>query len=90
MLTHLTQNDIHNLQSVGKDAQMARQRYILKDDEESVWKHVQTLNNGRVDFVLDNCITLPFAGKICNFANSCFSAAGFEVFAWNLVLPISY
>ncbi|KAF9556449.1 DUF89 domain-containing protein [Agrocybe pediades] len=54
LLTHLTQNDIHNLQTVGKEAQLERQKFILKDDEESVWEHIQTLKDGQVDFVLDN------------------------------------
>ncbi|KIM37931.1 hypothetical protein M413DRAFT_448192 [Hebeloma cylindrosporum] len=54
LLTHLSQADIQHLQSVGKDAQVARQKFILKDDEEPVWKHIQTLKDGRVDFVLDN------------------------------------
>ncbi len=55
LLTHLTEADIQNLQTVGKDAQTARQKFILKDDEEEVWNHVQTLQGGQVDFVLDNC-----------------------------------
>ncbi|KAF9480662.1 DUF89 domain-containing protein [Pholiota conissans] len=54
LLTHLSQADIQNLQSVGKEAQTARAKFILKDDEEAVWAHLQTLKGGRVDFILDN------------------------------------
>lgn len=63
LLTHLSQADIQHLQSVGKDAQAARQQFILRDDEEPVWKHIQTLKDGRVDFVLDNCMLWFFIGK---------------------------
>lgn len=55
----MTEADIQNLQSVGKDARIARQQFILKDDEEVVWKHIQTLKDGQVDFVLDNCEWCP-------------------------------
>jgi len=55
LLTHLSQDDIKNLQSVGREAQVARQKFILKDDEEKVWTHLSSLSGGRVDFVLDNC-----------------------------------
>jgi hypothetical protein len=64
LLTHLSQADIQHLQSVGKDAQAARQQFILKDDEEPVWKHIQTLEDGRVDFVLDNCMFWLFIGQM--------------------------
>lgn len=46
---------MEHLQSVGKDAQEARQQFILKDDQDKVWQHLRTLKGGRVDFVLDNC-----------------------------------
>jgi len=45
---------MEHLQSVGKDAQQARQQYILRDDQDKVWEHVKTLKDGRIDFVLDN------------------------------------
>lgn len=51
----MTEADIQNLQSVGKDARIARQQFILKDDEEVVWNHIQTLKDGQADFILDNC-----------------------------------
>ncbi|KAI0063016.1 DUF89 domain-containing protein [Artomyces pyxidatus] len=54
LLTHMTPEDIQHLQTVGKEAQQARKEFILKDDQEAVWKHIQTLKDGRVDFVLDN------------------------------------
>ncbi|KAJ7141872.1 DUF89 domain-containing protein [Mycena crocata] len=54
LLTHLSSSDIEHLQTVGKDAQAAREEFILRDDQEKVWTHVKSLTNGRVDFVLDN------------------------------------
>ncbi|ETW85861.1 hypothetical protein HETIRDRAFT_309837 [Heterobasidion irregulare TC 32-1] len=54
LLTHMTHEDIQHLQSVGKEAQQARQEFILKDDQNAVWEHVKTLKDARVDFVLDN------------------------------------
>ncbi|RXW22785.1 hypothetical protein EST38_g3065 [Candolleomyces aberdarensis] len=54
LLTHLTEEDIRNLQTVEKDAQEARSKFILKDDQHAVWEHVKTLKDARVDFVLDN------------------------------------
>ena len=55
-MTHLTPSDIEDLQTVGKDAQLERQKFILKDDQEAVWKHIKTLGGSgkRCDFVLDN------------------------------------
>ena len=57
----MSQEDIANLQSVGKDAQAARKEYILKDDQEDVWHHLQSLQgkDARVDFVLDNGELIP-------------------------------
>ena len=54
LLTHMTHEDIQHLQSVGKEAQQARQEFILKDDQHKVWDYIKTLHGGRVDFVLDN------------------------------------
>lgn len=50
----MSQDDIANLQTVGKDAQAARRHFILKDDQHKVWEYIRTLRDGRVDFVLDN------------------------------------
>ena len=55
LLTNLSLSDIEHLQSVGKEAQAARQSFILKDDQDSVWNHIQKVRDGRVDFILDNC-----------------------------------
>ncbi|KAJ3519929.1 hypothetical protein NMY22_g12977 [Coprinellus aureogranulatus] len=54
LLTHMTEEDIRNLQTVEKDAQAARSKFILKDDQEKVWKHLEAQKGARVDFVLDN------------------------------------
>lgn len=54
LLTHLSSIDIQRLQSVGKEAQAERQKFILKDDQERVWQHLKSVKGGRVDFVLDN------------------------------------
>jgi hypothetical protein len=55
LLTHLSEDDIRHLQSVGKDAQAARKQFILKDDQEAIWNHLQSLRGDQIDFVLDNC-----------------------------------
>ncbi|GLB44649.1 putative DUF89 domain-containing protein [Lyophyllum shimeji] len=54
LLTHMSPQDIEHLQSVGKEAQAARQQFILRDDQDQVWRHLSSLKDGRVDFVLDN------------------------------------
>lgn len=54
MLTNITHQDIQDLQTVGREAQLARQHHILHDDQEKVWAHLTTLKNARIDFVLDN------------------------------------
>ena len=54
LLTHMSHEDIQNLQSVGKDAQAARKEFILTDDQDKVWAHIEHLKDARIDFVLDN------------------------------------
>ncbi|TEB29961.1 DUF89-domain-containing protein [Coprinellus micaceus] len=54
LLTHMTEEDIRNLQTVEKEAQAARSKFILKDDQQKVWNHLEAQNGARVDFVLDN------------------------------------
>ncbi|KAJ3486942.1 hypothetical protein NLI96_g3894 [Meripilus lineatus] len=56
MLTHLSHDDIAHLQTVGRDAQAERRKFILKDDQDQVWQHIQSLEgkDARIDFVLDN------------------------------------
>ncbi|KAG8215249.1 hypothetical protein J3R82DRAFT_8802 [Butyriboletus roseoflavus] len=56
LLTHLTPSDIEELQTVGMQAQQARQEFILRDDQEAVWEYIKTLGGSerRCDFVLDN------------------------------------
>ncbi|KAF8890624.1 hypothetical protein BD779DRAFT_1516098 [Infundibulicybe gibba] len=54
LLTHLSAGDIASLQSLGRDAQAARERYILMNDQVAVWKHIKSLDGARIDFVLDN------------------------------------
>ncbi|KAJ4500609.1 DUF89 domain-containing protein [Lentinula lateritia] len=54
LLTHMSLVDIENLQSVGKDMQAARKKFIMRDDQEKAWDHIQAVRDGRVDFVLDN------------------------------------
>ncbi|KAJ7619435.1 DUF89 domain-containing protein [Roridomyces roridus] len=66
LLTHLSTSDIEHLQTVGKDAQAARSDFILRDDQGTVWNHVKSLTQGRVDFVLDN-------GGCCLFTDLVFA-----------------
>jgi len=53
-LTHVSAEVIGRVQSVGREAQESRKQFILHDDQEAVWSHVQTLENARIDIVLDN------------------------------------
>jgi damage-control phosphatase, subfamily III len=56
LLTNLSEADIMNLQSVGKEAQNSRREFILRDDQDKVWEHMKKLKGSRVDFILDNGI----------------------------------
>jgi len=56
LLTHHSLADIEALQSVGKDS--AKQEFILRNDTDAVWNILKNLNDGRIDFVLDNCMFL--------------------------------
>ncbi|KAF8343221.1 DUF89 domain-containing protein [Amanita rubescens] len=70
LLTHLSAADIDHLQAVGRDAQAARQSFILRDDQDKAWEHVSSLKRGRVDFILDNVFAdflvtfTPFVEKV--------------------------
>ncbi|KAI8368720.1 hypothetical protein BD560DRAFT_330716 [Blakeslea trispora] len=54
LLTNMSQEDIHRLQAVEQDRLAERRKFILADDTEKLWQKIKTLNNDRVDFVLDN------------------------------------
>ena len=56
LLTHLSRDDIAHLQTVGKEAQAVRLKFILKDDQDEVISYLESLKDrdARVDFVLDN------------------------------------
>ncbi|KAK7440054.1 Hairy/enhancer-of-split with YRPW motif protein 2 [Stygiomarasmius scandens] len=54
LLTHMSLADIERLQTVEKEAQTARQTFIMRDDQEAAWNQLKDTVNGRVDFVLDN------------------------------------
>ncbi|KAI6160364.1 DUF89 domain-containing protein [Pisolithus thermaeus] len=61
-LIHLAPCDIEQFQEVGRDAQRVRKEYILKDDQESAWEHIESLQPraglvARCDIVLDNVLT---------------------------------
>ena len=55
----MTPEDIEHLQTIGRDAQNARREFILKDDQDAAWQHITTLNEARIDFVLDNGMPKP-------------------------------
>jgi hypothetical protein len=59
LLTNMTPEDIEHLQTIGRDAQNAHQEFILKDDQDAAWQHITTLNDARIDFVLDNGMSKP-------------------------------
>jgi hypothetical protein len=54
LLVDLKYEDIQKLQSVGKAAQEANAKFILRNDLPKVWEHLKRMKGGRVDFVLDN------------------------------------
>jgi len=54
LLVDLKYEDIQKLQSVGKAAQEANAKFILRNDLPMVWDHLKRMKGGRVDFVLDN------------------------------------
>jgi len=64
----MTPEDIEHLQTIGRDAQDARKEFILKDDQAAAWEHITTLNEARIDFILDNgesSLTVRFLDLIC-------------------------
>ena len=54
LLTQLSLSDVESLQSVGKDHQESKKKYILRDDSDEAWQAITSLKADRVDFVLDN------------------------------------
>lgn len=54
LLTNMSKEDIKRLQAIEKDHLAQRRQYILVDDTPKLWDKLKTMNNGRVDFVLDN------------------------------------
>jgi hypothetical protein len=100
LLTHLSEDDIRHLQSVGKDAQAARKQFILKDDQEAIWNHLQSLSGGRIDFVLDNCaLSFWSSNSITDKHDLFFSQLGLRsaslfgylqliMFSWQYILAI--
>ena len=72
----MTEADIKRLQTVGEEAQAARHEFILKDDQDAVWRYFKTLRNARVDIVLDNC---EFHNVLTYHILTINMKAGFEV-----------
>ncbi|KAI7906261.1 uncharacterized protein BX663DRAFT_428993 [Cokeromyces recurvatus] len=54
LLTNISKEDIKHLQAIEKEHLTERKKFILVDDTEKLWSQLQQLENGRVDFVLDN------------------------------------
>ncbi|EKM77037.1 hypothetical protein AGABI1DRAFT_21393, partial [Agaricus bisporus var. burnettii JB137-S8] len=54
-LTRVSISDIQRQLAVSKEAQAAKHEFILKDDQDAAWNHLKSIENGRVDIVLDNC-----------------------------------
>ncbi|KAI3481645.1 hypothetical protein L1887_55778 [Cichorium endivia] len=54
LLTNLSYADLQALQTTGREQQQARSKYILANDLDKAWTRISSLNNGRVDIVLDN------------------------------------
>ncbi|KAF7784879.1 hypothetical protein Agabi119p4_1044 [Agaricus bisporus var. burnettii] len=53
-LTRVSISDIQRQLAVSKEAQAAKHEFILKDDQDAAWNHLKSIENGRVDIVLDN------------------------------------
>ncbi|KAK0554610.1 Hairy/enhancer-of-split with YRPW motif protein 2 [Tilletia horrida] len=54
LLINMTEDDIKKLQSTGGEHLAATEKNILGNHLESIWKLVNKMKNGRIDFVLDN------------------------------------
>lgn len=54
LLVDLSYADIQKLQAVGAAAQAEQAKMILRNDLPKVWDCLKKMENGRVDFVLDN------------------------------------
>jgi len=79
-LTQLSTSDIESLQCIGGEFQ-ERKKYILKDDQEEMWHALMSLNDQRVDIILDNGKSMIWDFfSLINF--SCIGPAGFEVIFW--------
>ena len=78
LLHNLSHADIQALQKTGKAAQKEAEHLILANDLEATWKYLSSLNNARIDIVLDNSgfelysdlvfadwlVSTPFCGEI--------------------------
>lgn len=54
LLVDLNYEDLKKLQAVGAAAQAEQAKKILRDDLPKVWALLKTMDNGRVDIVMDN------------------------------------
>jgi hypothetical protein len=57
LLTNMTHEDIQKLQTVSKDEQAERARYILLDNGELAYEQLQK-SHERVDIILDNGLSV--------------------------------
>ncbi|KAI8976062.1 hypothetical protein BDB01DRAFT_728170 [Pilobolus umbonatus] len=54
LLTNMTEEDIKRLQAIEKDHLKERKQFILVDDTDKLWDKIKSVENGRIEFVLDN------------------------------------
>ncbi|KAG1177182.1 hypothetical protein G6F36_010855 [Rhizopus arrhizus] len=54
LLTNMSQEDIQRLQAIEKDKLAERKKFIVCDDTDKLWFKLKDLDQGRIDFVLDN------------------------------------
>ncbi|CAO3701622.1 unnamed protein product [Rhizopus stolonifer] len=54
LLTNMTQEDIQRLQAIEKSRLEERKKFIVVDNTAALWNKLKHVNNGRIDFVLDN------------------------------------
>lgn len=54
LLTNMTEEDIKRLQATEKEKLAEQLKFVLVNHIDQVWNKLKDLQNGRIDFVLDN------------------------------------
>jgi hypothetical protein len=54
LLTNMTEEDIKRLQAIEKEKLAEQLAFVVVNHIDQVWNKLKSLENGRIDFVLDN------------------------------------